>query len=123
MLNLNYIDSLSFMVKAKEITTGADSLVKVKNVLTVLNGKIYVDDAYNKSGLRSMDQYPIFVSNEESFVYFNKREIQDSTICAVFRFEGIMADHRRRSRLRGADGSGNDRRWRRRGGGGAPIRW
>ncbi|PLW95257.1 MAG: hypothetical protein C0591_11350, partial [Marinilabiliales bacterium] len=80
MLNLNYIDSLTFMVKAKGLLTGSDSLVKVKNVLTVLNGKIYVDDAYNKSGLRSMDRYPIFVSNEDSYVYFNKKSIQDSTL-------------------------------------------
>ena len=80
MLNLSYIDSLSFMVKARELTAGPDSLVKVKNVLTVLNGKIYVDNPYNKSGLRSMAQYPIFVSNEESYVYFNKRSIQDSTL-------------------------------------------
>jgi len=80
MLNLSYIDSLSFMVKAKELAADANSYVKVKNVLTVLNGKIYVDNPYNKSGLRSMNQYPIFVSNEESYVYFNRRDIQDSTL-------------------------------------------
>jgi hypothetical protein len=80
MLNLNYIDSLTFMIKTKALLSGADSLVKVKNVLTVLNGKIYVDEAYNKSGLRPFDQYPIFVSNEDSYVYFNKRSIQDSTL-------------------------------------------
>ncbi|MCB2207656.1 MAG: hypothetical protein KQH67_05120 [Bacteroidetes bacterium] len=80
MLNLNYIDSLTFMVKTKGLLKGNDSLVKVKNVLTVLNGKIYVDDPYNKSGLRAMNHYPIFVSNEDSYVYFNKRTIQDSTL-------------------------------------------
>jgi hypothetical protein len=80
MLNLNYIDSLSFKVKAKSEYSGEDSLVKVRNVLMVLNGRIYIDEPDNKSGLKQLPKYPIFVSNEESYVYFNKRGIQDSTL-------------------------------------------
>ena len=34
----------------------------------------------NKSGLKNNPGYPIFVSNDVSYVYFNERHIQDSTL-------------------------------------------
>ncbi len=99
MINLNYIDSLVFRVYSTDSLERIDSLVKVKNIIAELNGTIYVDMPYNKSGLRDYKQYPIFVSDEDSYVYFNDPLIQDSTLLPEsfyyridpFRFDSIKS--------------------------------
>lgn len=80
MLKMNYVDSLAFQVYYNDTIGKLDSLIKVKNVIEDMVGTIYVDMPYNKSGLKQFEQYPIFVSNDVSYVYFNKRSIQDSTL-------------------------------------------
>ena len=45
-----------------------------------MNGTIYIDMPFNKSGLKPFDQYPIFISDESSYVYFDHPDIQDSTL-------------------------------------------
>jgi len=80
LLNMNFVDSLAFWVNAKSSFRQIDSLVRVKNVITDLNGKIYIDEPQNKSGLKKFPQYPIFVSEEESYVFYNKKSIQDSAL-------------------------------------------
>lgn len=80
MLKMNYVDSLSFMVYYNDTLNKSDSLVKVKNVIEDMVGKIYIDMPYNKSGLQKLPEYPVFVSNEISYVYFNDKAIQDSTL-------------------------------------------
>lgn len=82
LLRMNYVDSLSFMVKYQDSLRRSDSLIHVKNVITNLNGSIYIDDPLNKSGRKQFPQYPIFVSNDESYVYYNRRSIMDSTLLA-----------------------------------------
>ncbi|PLX03605.1 MAG: hypothetical protein C0595_06530 [Marinilabiliales bacterium] len=80
MLNMNYVDSLAFWVVATDSLRQRDSLVRVKNVITKLNGKLYIDEPMNKSGLKNYPEYPTFKTEEESYVYYNKKEIQDSTL-------------------------------------------
>ncbi|NOY49284.1 MAG: hypothetical protein GXO88_01760 [Chlorobi bacterium] len=80
MLNMNFVDSLAFWVNAHDSIRNSDSLIRVKNVITDLNGKLYIDDPMNKSGLKHFDEYPKFKSEEESYVFYNKRSIQDSTL-------------------------------------------
>jgi len=82
MINMNYIDSLAFKVYSTDSLERIDSVIKVKNIIAKLNGKIYIDMPYNKSGLKEFEQYPIFVSDESSYVYFNEPYIQDSTLLA-----------------------------------------
>ncbi len=82
MLNMNYIDSLAFTVPVKDSLSTRDSLVHVKNVIMDLNGKIYIDQPFNKSGLQMFPEYPAFVSQDYSYVYFNHPDIQDSTLLA-----------------------------------------
>ncbi len=99
MINLNYIDSLVFRVYSTDSLERIDSLVKVKNIISELNGTIYIDMPFNKSGLKDFKQYPIFVSDEDSYVYFNDPLIQDSTLLpesfyyriAPFRFDSIKS--------------------------------
>ncbi len=80
MINMNYIDSLSFEVWKKDTIRNRRYVVPVKQVLQKLTGKLYVDLPFNKSGLMHVPKYPKFVSESESYVYYNSRKIQDSTL-------------------------------------------
>ncbi len=80
MLSLNYVDSMAFMVKYKDTVLNKWKLEKVKNVLQNLNATIYIDKPDNKSGKKRFYRYPILVSHDESYVFYNKKSIQDSTL-------------------------------------------
>ncbi len=80
MLKMNYVDSLALQVYFNDSIKKVDSLVKVKNVIEDMVGTIYIDMPENKSGLNKFEKYPIFVSNDISYVYFNEKSIQDSTL-------------------------------------------
>ena len=81
MLNLNYIDTMQFYLMERDTMNNKRIFYKkVKNVLTQMNGKIYIDFPQNKSGLKKFAKYPIFVSKDVSYVYFNRKDIQDSTL-------------------------------------------
>lgn len=95
MINMNYIDSLAFKVYSTDSLSRIDSVIKVKNIVAELNGKIYIDKPYNKSGLKKFEEYPIFISEESSYVYFNEPFIQDSTLLAdsfYFRIDPFQFD-------------------------------
>ncbi len=80
MLNMNFVDSLAFWVVKHDSIRQIDSLVRVDNVIADLNGKLYIDEPQNKSGLKKFAEYPIFDSRDESYVFYNKTSIQDSTL-------------------------------------------
>ena len=76
-LNLPVIDSLSFMVKSDSLNESGQALyVQVKNVIANLGGDILIDQPDNKSGNRQYPQYPVFNSKEESFVFYDYRDIR-----------------------------------------------
>jgi len=80
MIRMNYIDTMAFRVYSYDSLNRVDSVIRVKNVITNINGKIYIDMPFNKSGLKKFDQFPIFITDESSYVYFNRPGIQDSTL-------------------------------------------
>ena len=80
MLKMNYVDSLAFRVYANDSLNLNDSLVRVKNVIEDMVGSIYIDQPFNKSGLKKFEEFPKFLSNDVSYVYYNRRSIQDSTL-------------------------------------------
>ncbi len=80
LINMNYIDTLAFSVLSTDSLERIDSVVKVRNIITELNGKINIDMPNNKSGLQRFDEFPVFQSKESSYVYFNHPDIQDSTL-------------------------------------------
>ncbi len=81
MLNLNYIDTMAFyLVKRDSLNRKKVYYRKVDNVITRMNGKIYIDEPDNKSGRNRFAKYPIFVSKDFGYVYYNRKEIQDSTL-------------------------------------------
>lgn len=80
MIKMNDIDTLAFHVYATDSLGRIDSIIRVKNVITDLNGTIYIDMPFNKSGLKKFYEFPKFITNELSYVYFNSPYIQDSTL-------------------------------------------
>lgn len=81
-LNFAFVDSLTFVVpeRGQDLAKQIPSYVKVRNVLSDLNGTLYIDDPTNKSGAKNLHRYPIFSSKSESYVYFDKPDIQQGTL-------------------------------------------
>jgi len=77
-IELNETDSMSFSVRSHEPDSrGNYDLVRVKTVLEGINGELLVDHPNNKSGQLPYPRYPIFNSNNESFVYYDRDFVQD----------------------------------------------
>ncbi len=73
-------DSLSFRVRSFEPDSrGQHSLVRVRTVLEGINGELLIDHPDNKSGRLPIPRYPIFNSNNESFVYYDREYVQSGT--------------------------------------------
>ncbi len=115
MINMDYIDSLSFGVWEKDTIRNRRYIVPVRQSLQKLNGRLYVDLPFNKSGLMHVPKYPEFVSESESYVYYNSRHIQDSTLLpgkfyyriSPFVFDSIMTFNTDHLAFRGSLVSGN----------------
>ncbi len=80
MLKMNFVDSLTIKVRNEDSLHIKDSLIRVKNVIEDMIGTIYIDEPNNKSGLKNYPEFPKFVSDDFSYVYFNRKSIQDSTL-------------------------------------------
>lgn len=77
-INLNKVDSIRLKVPDGEPDeNGRQRLRAVKTVLRDLKGELLVDRPDNKSGLVDHPRYPVFNSTDDSFVYYDKRSIQD----------------------------------------------
>ncbi len=79
-INLINTDSMTFYVESRERNErGEYPLVKVRTVLEAINGDLLVDNPRNKSGNLPYPRYPIFNSNNESFVYYDKEYVQSGS--------------------------------------------
>lgn len=77
-IELLQTDSMSFRVRSFEPDARGDySLVRVQTVLEGINGELLVDHPRNKSGQMPFPRFPIFNSNNESFVYYDRDDVQD----------------------------------------------
>lgn len=77
-ISLNKIDSLRLKVPdGQPDDRGRQRLRAVKTVLRDLTGELLIDRPDNKSGLVDHSRYPVFNSTDDSFVYYDKRSIQD----------------------------------------------
>lgn len=75
-VNLKNVDSLQIKAPTgKKDQMGNPELRPVKTVIQDINGDLLIDDPFNKSGLQSLPEYPILNSKDNSFVYYDKREI------------------------------------------------
>ena len=77
-LDLPSVDSLTFMVKSfKKDENGKTKLVRVKSIIEGISGNLEVDNPKNKSGLKHYPNFPVLNSKNDSYVYYNKKSIQN----------------------------------------------
>ncbi len=77
-IELPVIDSLSFKVPSFEPDDrGAMPLRIVQNVIQDLKGEILIDNPKNKAGLKQFPKFPLLRSKEDSYVYYDRRFIQN----------------------------------------------
>lgn len=76
-IDMPMIDSLGFYVKSfKPDEKGNYNNVRVKSVIEGIKGDLQIDKFDNKSGLIPYGQYPLFTSQKDSYVYYDKKSIQ-----------------------------------------------
>lgn len=77
-LSIPQIDSAMMVVPAWSVDgNGFRPFVKVKNVLSNINGELYIDSPDSKSGRKMLHNYPVLISKDTSFVYFEQKNIAD----------------------------------------------
>lgn len=85
-INLHNIDSLRIKVPTEERDMYNNPiLAHIKNTVEIITGELLIDDPNNKSGFQQHPQYPIFNSNESSFVYYDASNIFNG----VYKREGF----------------------------------
>jgi hypothetical protein len=65
-IDMNNVDSMRLFFPDEN-----NNLVKVNSVLQDISGTLFIDQQYNKSGLKNYSEYPIFKSNKGSKVYYD----------------------------------------------------
>jgi len=77
-INLPFVDSMAFYVRSKkmDLKTGKFPMVRVRTVLTQLSGELLIDDPKNKSGLKSLPEYPVFSNTDTAYVNWDKSSIR-----------------------------------------------
>lgn len=80
MVNLQNVDSVDINFLTGELDNyGLPREEHVKSMLEHVTGEILIDNPDNKSGRVSYPEYPIFRSEETSYVYYNNSEIENGT--------------------------------------------
>ncbi|MGE0088644.1 MAG: hypothetical protein AB7S50_04120 [Bacteroidales bacterium] len=75
-ITLNNVDSLNIKVQTtKTDLYGKSVLAAVQNSIKLISGNLLIDKPDNKSGLKSYPEYPVFISSEYSFVFYNVNNI------------------------------------------------
>jgi len=81
-MNIPKIDSMAMYVYAwHPDLNGYQPLIRVKNVISDMSGDLQIDDPGNKSGKKSLKNFPVFESKDISYVYFDKK----STVQGVYK--------------------------------------
>lgn len=76
-IKMKNVDSMMLFANSfTKDSTGKYPLVKVKNTINHLSGELVIDKTTNKSGLKSLRQYPILLCDTTSYVYYDKKSIQ-----------------------------------------------
>ncbi len=77
-IDMSNIDSLRMKVQSGEADYFGQPLLKtVDNTIAQLSGYLQIDEADNKSGAKRNAHFPILNSAIESYVYFDRKDIQN----------------------------------------------
>ncbi|MDP4223487.1 MAG: hypothetical protein Q8868_09255 [Bacteroidota bacterium] len=72
-LRLHNIDSIKIAVETEKRDNYGNPLIRSINSLIQLSkGEIYIDDPLNKSGLKSLAQYPIINATSPSYIFYDR---------------------------------------------------
>lgn len=72
-LKLDKIDSIKIAVETGERDPYGRPLTKqIDNMIQLATANLYIDDPRNKSGLRSLQQYPIISATTNSYIFYDK---------------------------------------------------
>jgi hypothetical protein len=72
-IRLQNIDSIRIAVETdKRDGLGNPVIRDVDNLIQLTTAELYIDDPVNKSGLRSLQQYPIINAVTDSYIFFDK---------------------------------------------------
>jgi len=74
-LNMPQIDSITFKVDTIAKKTKKVTQVLVRSVLANLSGELLIDDPGNKSGLKELPVFPVFISKNDAYVYYDNYRI------------------------------------------------
>jgi hypothetical protein len=78
-INLIKVDSMAIRVTLGEKDQmGNEKMKRLKTVIEDIEGEILIDSPNNKSGVKDYTKFPIFKSFKESFVYYDRKSIQDA---------------------------------------------
>lgn len=75
-LNMPQIDSITFKVDTVSKKDKRLAQVKVKNVLANLSGELLIDDPANKSGIKELPVFPVFISKNDAYVYYDQPRVE-----------------------------------------------
>jgi hypothetical protein len=76
-INLQNVDSLTVRFLTGETDNyGFPVIDKIDNTIQHITGEVYIDRADNKSGRISYSEYPIFNSKENSYVFYERKDIK-----------------------------------------------
>jgi len=72
-IRLQKIDSIKISVETDKKDKDGNSVVKnLDNMIQLLTAELYIDKPDNKSGLKSLKQYPIINATTSSYIYYDK---------------------------------------------------
>ncbi len=75
-INLVNVDSMQMKAPTGKLDErGFPELKRVRSVIEGINGELVIDYFTNKSGIKDYPEYPIFTSDRDSYVYYNKEEV------------------------------------------------
>jgi len=72
-IRLQKIDSIMIAVETNQLDKLGNPVIKdVDNMIQLSTAELYIDDPKNKSGLKSLQQYPIINAISYSYIFFDK---------------------------------------------------
>ncbi len=72
-INLANIDSIRIAVETDEKDPYGNPMTKaMDNLLELTNADLFIDDPYNKSGLKNLSQYPMVGVKKDSYIFYDQ---------------------------------------------------
>ncbi len=76
-IKMKNVDSLRLYANSYTKDSGGKyPIVPVKSLVRHLSGELMIDKTTNKSGIKQLKQYPILISDTNTFVYYDTKDIQ-----------------------------------------------